>query len=112
MPISRSFALPVHGRLRKALLILGTGCLAVCVTGWLVVRPDRAIRVATAVVSHTLCSGVFVSGLDPDRLYSEALKPIPGLRRLSKRLRYQIDRTRRQVVVTWAGLFQSRAVYR
>ena len=63
-------------------------------------------------MSHTLCSGVFVSGLDPDRLFDEALKPNPGLRRLSKRLTYEIDRTRRQVVVTWAGGFMSRAVYR
>jgi CubicO group peptidase (beta-lactamase class C family) len=64
------------------------------------------------VVSHTLCSGVFVSGLDPDRLYVDALLPSAGIRWLSKRLTYAIDRNRRQVAVTWAGGFESRAVYR
>lgn len=83
-----------------------------CVMGWFVLRPDRAIRAGTGAVSQTLCSGVFVSGLDPDRLYEEALRPNPGLHRLSRRLRYEIDRTRRQVVVTWAGRFESRSVYR
>lgn len=99
-------------RLRTALVVLGAGLIAVCAIGWLRIRPDRAIRAGTGVVSHTLCSGVFVSGLDPDRLYAEALLPNAGLQRLSKRLKYVIDRDRGQVVVTWAGGFESRAVYR
>ena len=87
--------------------------LAVALAGAvLAIRPDRAIRVGTGVVSHTLCSGVFVSGLDPNQLFAEALEPNPGLNMLSKRLRYEVDRTRREVVATWAGGFTSRAVYR
>lgn len=99
-------------RLRSALVVLGTGLVAVCAIGWLRIRPDRAIRAGTGVVSHTLCSGVFLSGLDPDRLYAEALLPNAGLQRLSKRLKYVIDLDRQQVVVRWAGGFESRAVYR
>ena len=53
-----------------------------------------------------------MSGLDPDLLYAEAVKPIPGQTRLAKRLRYSVDRATRQVTTTWAGTFQSRAVYR
>lgn len=77
-----------------------------------VVREGRGIRVGTAVVSQILCSGVFVSGLDPDLLYAEAVKPIPGQTALSKQLRYIVDRPGRQVIVTWAGVVRGRAVYR
>jgi CubicO group peptidase (beta-lactamase class C family) len=75
-------------------------------------REGRGIRVGTAVVSKTLCSGAFVSKVDPDQLYAEAVKPIPGQRALAKRLRYTIDRAKREVTATWAGGFASRAVYR
>ncbi len=86
--------------------------MVLCACVWFLVRAARGIRVGTGVVSHTLCSGAFVSGLDPDLLYAEAVKPIPGQRVLSKRLRYVVDRAGRQVIVTWAGGFQSRAIYR
>jgi CubicO group peptidase (beta-lactamase class C family) len=92
--------------------ILGGGCLLACAVAWLVFRPDRALLVATGVVSQTLCSGVFVSGLDPNQLFDEVLKPNPGILRLSKRLRYQIDPTRRLVATTWAGRFESVSIYR
>ena len=34
-------------------------------------RPDRAIRVATGVVAHDVCSKTFVSGLDPQTVFAE-----------------------------------------
>ncbi len=87
--------------------------VAVLVAGILfLTREAPGIRVGTAVVAHTLCSGVFVSGLDPDLLYAEAVKPIPGQTALSKHLKYVVDRTGRQVIATWAGVIRSRAVYR
>lgn len=99
-------------RFRSILLVLGATGAVLCASAWFVVRAARGIRVGTAVVSHTLCSGVFVSGLDPDLLYAEAVKPIPGQDMLAKRLKYDVERPGRQVVVTWAGIFRSRAVYR
>jgi CubicO group peptidase (beta-lactamase class C family) len=80
--------------------------------GWFVNRTADRIRVGTALVSHTMCSGAFVSGLDPELLYAEAVRPIPGQDLLAKRLKYQIDRENREVTVTWAGMIKSRAVYR
>jgi CubicO group peptidase (beta-lactamase class C family) len=79
---------------------------------WFVNRTVGRIRVGTALISHTMCSGAFVSGLDPVLLYQEAVLPIPGQRALAKRLKYQIDTKNREVVVTWAGIIRSRAVYR
>lgn len=99
-------------RFRNTLLVMGASSAALCAGVWFFVRASRAIRVGTAVVSHTLCSGAFVSGLDPDSLYAEAVKPIPGQSVLAKRLKYVVDRKGRQVTATWAGLIQSRAVYR
>jgi hypothetical protein len=96
----------------NAVLIVGAGSALLCVSFWFLLREARGIRVGTGVVSQTLCSGVFVSGLDPDLLYAQAVKPIPGQTLLAKRLRYNVDRTARQVTTTWAGAFQSRAVYR
>lgn len=74
-------------------------------------RPDRAVRVLSGFVSHTLCSNVFVSGLPPDTVYAEVVKPLPVVRFLSGAIRYRIDRTRREVRTTLAGTFESRAIF-
>jgi len=68
--------------------------------------------VATGLVSHTLCSDAFVSGLDPDQVAAEMLPGMPGIRSLLPLLGHHVDRTRREVSASVAGLFTSRAVYR
>lgn len=73
-------------------------------------RPDRAIRVATGVVAHNVCSKTFVSGLDPQTAFSETVER-DGLRRIGRTLRFQIDRTAGTVDASAAWLFGSRAVY-
>ncbi len=78
---------------------------------WFWVEEAPGIRVGTAVVSQRLCSAVFVSGLDPDKLYAEAVKPIPGQDSLAKHLKIDVDRKGREVTTRWAGIFGSRAVY-
>jgi hypothetical protein len=73
-------------------------------------RPDRVMRVATGTVAQTLCSGVFISGQPPDQVFAEYLRPERGLSHLAPRLHYAVDPEAKQVNVTWAGLFASRAV--
>lgn len=75
-----------------------------------VLRPDRALRVATGVVAHNVCSKTFVSGLDPQTVFSETVER-DGLRRLRRMLRFQIDRTASTVDASAAWMFGSRAVY-
>ena len=75
-------------------------------------RPDQAIRTATGLTSHTLCSAVFVSGLDPEEVYVEVIRPTPGLRQLDWALHYTIDKAHRKVTTTWVGAFESEAVFR
>lgn len=83
------------GPIRNIMIVIVTAAsVLLCAIVWFFVRESRGIRVGTAVVSKTLCSGVFVSGLDPDLLYAEAVKPNPGQTQLAKRLRYQVDRIR------------------
>jgi hypothetical protein len=101
-------------RFRNILLVaLATvlACMVSAITLFLL-RAAPGIRVGTAVVSQTLCSAVFVSGLDADREYAEAIKPNPGQTRLAKRLRYLVDREKQEVTATWAGRFESRSIYR
>ena len=73
-------------------------------------RPDRAIRVATGFVAHTICSKTFVSGLDPQMVFAETLDR-RGIRRLRWALRYHLDRGHNIVNASLAGLFGSRAVF-
>ncbi|HEY2070665.1 MAG TPA: serine hydrolase [Rhizomicrobium sp.] len=71
---------------------------------------ERGLAVAPHLVSHQLCSAVFVAGLDPDAYYREALAP--DLSMFQPLVRYDIDRDRKSVTATLAGGFESRAVYR
>jgi CubicO group peptidase (beta-lactamase class C family) len=71
---------------------------------------DRAARVATGYSSHQLCSATFVSKVDPDSFFREAVKPVGGP--VAFLLSQRIDRERGEVSTTLAGLAESRAVYR
>ncbi len=73
-------------------------------------RPDRALAVAPNLVSHQLCSAVFVAGLDPDAYYREALAP--DLAMFAPLVSHHVDRARGEVTASLAGGFESRAVYR
>lgn len=84
--------------------------LAALAAAGLAFRPDRAIRVATGVVAHNVCSKTFVSGLDPPTVFAETIER-DGLRRLRPVLRMQVDRAARTVDASAAGLLASRAVF-
>src|SRR6185295_7254959 len=73
-------------------------------------RPDRAIRVATGFVAHTVCSKTFVSGLDPQTVFAETVDR-GGIRRLRWALRYHLDRSHNIINASLAGLFGSRAMF-
>lgn len=79
---------------------------------WIWWRPDRAIRVASGLVSHLVCSSAFVSELAPARVYAETVQPMPGMGLLTWALRYEIDAQRPEVRTTVAGAFATRAVFR
>ena len=71
--------------------------------------PARVAGVPVHFTSHQLCSATFVGGLDPTQFYNEAIKPKLGP--VGALLRYEVDRERREVRTSLAGLVHSRAVY-
>jgi len=93
---------------RKLVLILLV--IAVPVALALAYRPDRAIRVATGLVAHNVCSKSFVSSLDPQTAFAETTDR-PGIRLLRWGLRYDLDRTGQTVDASVAGLLGSHAVF-
>ena len=95
-------------RVALAVLLLVVAGMAIAVA---VFRPGKAVRVATGLVSHTLCSETFVAGLDPDQTFAETVRTMPGIRRLVPWLHYRVDRAARDVSTTLGGRFEMRAVY-
>jgi CubicO group peptidase (beta-lactamase class C family) len=91
------------------LLVTTTLCGALALTA---VRAHDVPRVATGFTASILCSETFVSGLDPDKVFSETMAAMPGTGLISWALDYKVDRTRRDVTVTLLGLGRSHAVYR
>jgi len=73
-------------------------------------RVDRALRVATGVVAHNVCTKAFVSGLDPQTVFPEIVAR-EGIRRLRHVLRLRVDRAARTVDASVAGLLASRAAF-
>lgn len=74
-------------------------------------RPDNAIRVATASISDVLCSGVFVSGLAPDRVFAENYAQDNGVALLLPHLHYAVDRLNRRITTDWHGHFVNVSTY-
>lgn len=91
-----------------SLLAAMGGSMSLALSGRL--NPVRAMAVGPNLVTHQLCSAVFVAGFDPDSYYREAIGPSLGV--FKSMVRYHVDRDKREVTATLAGGFNSRAVYR
>ncbi|MBI3699516.1 MAG: serine hydrolase [Afipia sp.] len=73
---------------------------------------NDAPRVATGFIANVVCSGTFVSGVDPNRLLSDTIGAMPGVGLIEWAIGVNVDRTGRQVTATLLGGIQSRAMYR
>lgn len=97
----------MHERVTSSLAFTALGLL---LSGCGNFAPSRAAETATGLVSHQLCSAVFVSGLDAQDFYREAIEPM--LSPAGFLFSHTVDRERAEVTATVAGLAESRAVYR
>ncbi|WP_304190856.1 serine hydrolase [Phenylobacterium aquaticum] len=70
----------------------------------------HAPEVATGLVSHQLCSATFISHLDPDQTYREALAPVLGP--FAGMVGHRVDRAKGEVTASLGPLSHARAVYR
>ena len=96
---------------RRLIFILAT----TAVTGALLftaVRARNVPKVATGFVANILCTETFVSGIDPEKTFTETTDAMPGAGLLTWAMAFHIDRARKDVTVTLLGLGRSHAVYR
>jgi CubicO group peptidase (beta-lactamase class C family) len=100
----------VTSRRLLAGVAVGAFVLAALAVSAAIFRPDRAIRVATGFVAHTVCANIFVSGFDPQAVFAETTDRA-GIRRLRWVLGYHLDRAGKTVDASVAGLFGSRAAF-
>ena len=73
-------------------------------------RPDRALRVATGLVAHEICTKTFVSGSAPDIAFAESMAR-PRIRRLKWLMSYSIDNSARVVQASVLGWERSLAAF-
>ena len=71
---------------------------------------DRAADVATGYVSHQVCSAAFVSRVEPEQYYREAIAPV--LAPVGFLSGHQVERRSSEVSARFAGLTQARAIDR
>jgi CubicO group peptidase (beta-lactamase class C family) len=87
--------------------------LAIILAGTIVVlKPGLSIQIASGATSRYICTKTFVSGLKPEDIYAQDVRPEPGMGLIDWALRFDVDRVRRDVRTTVQGLFESRSVYR
>ena len=96
---------------RNLLLILATST-ALSALALTAARARDVPKVATGFVANILCSETFVSGQQPDRIFSETTAAMPGASLITWALDYMVDRVRKDATVTLLGLGRSHAVYR
>lgn len=67
--------------------------------------------VASGYTSKEICSGTFVSGLDPDQVYADMVEPEGAIGYISPLIRFDVNPEQREVTTTIAGFYKTRAVY-
>jgi len=96
---------------RNLILILAT-TTALSALALTAARARDVPKVATGFVANILCSETFVSGQQPDRIFSETTAAMPGASVIAWALDYHVDRVRKDATVTLLGFGRSHAVYR
>ena len=101
----------MHKLTATALIIAAASTLAAGAAAF-EFRPDKALRVATGLTAETLCTDVFITGLDPASVFAQAIQARPGVKAVARHISYHVDRDRRAVSANWFGHFASTAVLR
>jgi CubicO group peptidase (beta-lactamase class C family) len=97
---------------RRRKIILLTTAVACIGLAFGAARARNAPQVATGFLADILCAETFVSGLDPQRTFTETTDAMPGTSLITWAMDYRVDRARKDVTVTLFGLGRSHAVYR
>jgi len=93
--------------IRRTLAVIGIILAAgVTAAGWYL---TQAIPIGTGYVAKYLCSGVFISGRNPDDIFREDVAPVNPLAAV---VSVNIDRPNKRVTAGSFGLFKAAAIYR
>ena len=84
-----------------ACTLASTGC-----SSW---NPAQAARTATGFASHVLCDEVFITGTPLQAAFDTRIRPMPGQGLVVGWMAPSADVARREIRVTLAGGFESRA---
>jgi CubicO group peptidase (beta-lactamase class C family) len=98
--------------MRKGIVVGLLLVAAAIIAAGFVFRPDKTIRVATGLAAKTLCSDVFISGLDPATVFAQAIEARPGVGLLAGNMHFRLDQDRQELSVDYFGHFTARAAYR
>src|SRR5438093_12638236 len=97
---------------RRNLILILASTTALSALALTAARARDVPKVATGFVANIICSETFVSGQDPQKIFTETTAAMPGASLITWALDFSVDRTRRDVTVTLFGLGRSHAVYR
>ncbi|RUT33631.1 class C beta-lactamase-related serine hydrolase [Paenibacillus zeisoli] len=97
-------------RTKRRLTLLVIGVLLALFACLLVVL-DQPLKVASGFASKEICSVTFVSGLNPDQVYSDMIEPEGAMKYISGLIDYDVNREKHEVTTTIAGLYKTRAAY-
>jgi CubicO group peptidase (beta-lactamase class C family) len=103
---------PESAMTKRKLIVMSTAAAALSALALSAARARDVPKVATGFMANVLCSGAFISGLDPQRVFAETTAAMPGAGLIGWALDYRLDRASKDVTVTFLGLGRSRAVYR
>jgi hypothetical protein len=76
--------------------------LSAC-SGFILYQP---LMVASGYASKEICSGTFISKLDPDQVYADMVKPEGAIGTISPLIHFNVDREKGEVTTTIAGLYK------
>src|ERR1700675_842541 len=104
--------MPEEAMTRRKLIVILAATTALSALALSAARARDVPKVATGFLANILCSETFVSGLQPDRIFSETTAAMPGVNLITWAMDYHVDRARKDVTVTLFGLGRAHAVYR
>jgi hypothetical protein len=97
--------------MRRTRTIIGIGFLVAAAAAFWIWRPDRLIHIASAAVSQTVCTKVFVTGLTPVDAYAQNMAGEGGMALIDWALRFEAEPRTRRVRTTVFGAFETEATY-
>ncbi len=100
-----------HGKQLRGMAALALFGLILPLAGCDQFPPIRAMRIASASTSQTLCNAAFISKTDPDQAYQEEIRPAGGMSLIAWALHYDVDRAHQQVTSSIGLGAKSRALF-